>query len=130
MQIDLNTQHLLLGKYPHNPPVKGNSRGKSHEPIVYYVTSEHGGVAKIGSTNNIARRMYTLSRNRVRLHVIAFEWGDTDLETRRHFQFGSIAQRADFFWLAPEFLEHIDKVGCDQDFIRWAFTPETPGRWK
>ena len=119
----LNTPaRLLLGRYPANPDLIGNSQGRNHQPVVYYVTSEYGGVVKIGCTNNLARRMHTLSRKRVRLHVIACEWGDTDLEKRRHYQFGHIAQRSDFFWLTDEFREHIERVGCDQDFITWAFT--------
>ena len=114
---------LILGKYPCNPPLIGNSSGRQHQPVVYYLTSEFGGVVKIGTTVNLAKRLYTLSRKRVRLHVIALEAGGADLERERHIQFKDIAQRSDFFWLTPEFQAHIDAVGCDQEFIRWAFRP-------
>lgn len=114
---------LILGKYPCNPPLVGNSLGRRHQSVVYYVTSEFGGVVKIGTTVNLAKRLNTLCRRRVRLHVIAIEAGGADLERERHVQFSDIAQRSDFFWLTPELQSHIDAIGCDQEFIRWAFRP-------
>lgn len=114
---------LILGKYPCNPPLIGNSSGRQHQPVVYYLASEFGGVVKIGTTVNLAKRLYTLCKKRMRLHVIAIEAGGADLERKRHIQFRDIAQRSDFFWLTPEFQAHIDAIGCDQEFIRWAFRP-------
>lgn len=116
---------LILGQYPCNPPLIGNSSGRHHHPVVYYLASEFGGVVKIGTTVNLAKRLNTPCRKRVRLHVIAIEAGGADLERERHIQFRDIAQRADFFWLTPELQAHIDAIGCDQEFIRWAFRPSS-----
>lgn len=76
-------------------------RERVHEPIVYYMRLSD--LVKIGTT--------TLIRNRFdAIHpqgVMAVEWGDRELEQRRHNQFAELHSHGEWFQLAPTLVDHM-----------------------
>ena len=82
----------------------------NHQPVVYYMTSEHGGVVKIGTTVNMPLRMKRFNRRHteVTLTFQATEPGGLDVEKRRHKQFAHLNQVGEWFWLTPELQAWID----------------------
>lgn len=101
---------------------RGTSQGRSHSPVVYYMTSEYGGVVKIGTTVNLVKRLHNMNRGReVKYHVLGIEPGSYDTERQRHLMFKHISQRSDFFWATPELLNHIaSATHSPTDLIGWA----------
>lgn len=81
----------------------------NHQPIVYYATTRLGGAVKIGTTNNITRRMITLTRkHHLVVTVMAWEWGSMPLEARRHGQFEQYRLQGEWFWLVQPIVDHME----------------------
>ena len=82
----------------------------SHIRVVYYVTCEGTGVAKIGTTNNMHRRLCQMSRS-VRggqLQLLGWEPGDERLERERILGFGRTSKIfGDWMVLTSEMVRHI-----------------------
>lgn len=89
----------------------------SHDPVVYYMTSKHGGAVKIGTTVNLEARIRRFNRDNLRglkgvqCFVVATEPGGPTLEKQRHKQFQSAYLAPDWFWLTPELVGHIKSLG-------------------
>ena len=82
----------------------------SHIRVVYYVTAEHTGVVKIGTTNNMNRRFRSMAKSvtGAPLRLLAWEQGGFDLESERLIQFRETSKVfGDWMVLTGEVRSHI-----------------------
>lgn len=88
-----------------------------HEPVVYYVTSTHGGIVKIGTTMDVRLRWARLRRAQPALRpvLLAYEWGREDVERTRHRQFADDQQRGEWFWLTDRLRKWIEEAASEAD---------------
>lgn len=81
-------------------------------PVVYYMTSSHRGVVKIGTTVDLESRLRRFNQGRgVQCHVIAHEPGGPSLERERHRQFADAYLIGEWYWLPPDLVSHIKSLG-------------------
>lgn len=101
---------------------RGTQPGRTHNPVVYYMTSEYGGVIKIGCTVNLVKRLHTMNQSRaVKYYVLGIEDGDQQLEYQRHMEFRPVRQRSDFFWATPEFVNAMrSRTRSPMPLLGWA----------
>ena len=76
-------------------------REQNHEPIVYYMRL--GEFVKIGTTIQIRTRFDAIHPQ----GVMVVEWGDRELERKRHNQFAAIHSHGEWFHLQPQLVEHV-----------------------
>ena len=85
---------------------------RKHEPRVYYVISEFGGLIKIGRTVDFSTRFYRMHHNNSCRNPILLAWepGDYDLESYRHHQLEASNHRGEWFYVTDELIDHIESV--------------------
>jgi hypothetical protein len=125
---------------PESPTVNpyGNGRCAKHLDIhagswlVYYV--RRGSYVKIGQTNNILARLWTLNgsvnvpSDFSGIELLALEpahQGDNRfMEYTRHQQFGALREAGEWFHAAPALMQHISSLECPAPRIY------TNGEWR
>ncbi|MCY0943552.1 GIY-YIG nuclease family protein [Streptomyces antarcticus] len=103
-----------LGRAEHDPATRSTDGYKAarlagdtnHEPVVYYV--RRGALVKIGTTNNMHRRMTALLPE----EVLATEPGGQGLEGERHRQFSAlrVPGQREWFHAGPALQQHVLRV--------------------
>lgn len=83
--------------FSNEPPI----RERPHDPVVYYMRLDR--LVKIGTTTLIRARFDAIHPQ----GVMALEWGDRELERRRHNQFATVHSHGEWFHLEPELVDHI-----------------------
>lgn len=118
----IDPRHLSPSLTGNNHPYTGflelpDPDSLNHEPIVYYLTNKnfisYGSAIKIGSTNNLGRRMRQMRNSRKGLDplVLAIEPGDhgCGTEFRRHREFDVEKVSGEYFWPSIALVEHINE---------------------
>ena len=84
--------------------------------VVYYIGTvlppSGVGAVKIGTTENVVRRIWQLRRDRpdAQLVLLATEPGGYDLERRRHIEFAGARLTGEWFALSPRLEYHIARL--------------------
>lgn len=84
--------------------IQGPGRPTFHDPIVYYMRMDR--LVKIGTSTSIRSRTETLMTQ----GVMAVEWGDRDLERRRHKQFVDLHSHGEWFHLGEALVDHVAEL--------------------
>lgn len=85
---------------------------ENHEPVVYYLASKaYPGCIKIGTTVNIHKRLPRMQKQKPNwdLYYLTYELGDESLERQRFQQFQHLRIAGDWYYKAPELVEHMAK---------------------
>lgn len=93
-------------------------KDQNHQQIVYYaVKSGFYDTVKIGTTNNLPRRLKSLRKKYGQdLEILAVEVDPSkrlysmELEAKRHSQFVLSRIVGEWFWVTPDLKEHINSL--------------------